>query len=454
MILFKSYDIELEDKMIIAKFGGTSLADSNQFKKVYDIVRSRDDRKFVVVSAPGKRFKEDNKITDLLYLTHAHTKYSVPYNPVFKLIEERFLAIKKELNLSVNLEREFEIIRENLDKKCDEDYIVSRGEYLSALLLADYLGCDFVDAKDIIFFNYDGSINSEKTNLKIKEATKNCEKAIIPGFYGAYPDGSIKTFSRGGSDITGAIVAGAINATMYENWTDVSGFLMADPRIVKNPKQISKITYQELRELSYMGASVLHDEAVFPVRQAGIPINIKNTNEPENPGTIIIGNDNIEENYENNYIITGIAGKKNFTIFYVHKEHMANQVGIIKSALEVFEDRGISIDHIPSGIDSFSIVLPTESVDKFSYEIVEELKVRCGADAVKAHNNLSLITTVGINMASRPGISAKVFTALGKNNINIRMIDQGSSEINIIVGVENKDFEIAIKSIYEAFIND
>lgn len=437
----------------VAKFGGTSLAEANQFKKVRDIVKNNDERKFVVVSAPGKRFKEDNKITDMLYLTHAHTKYSVPYNPVFTIIEERFLAIKNELNLSVDLKYEFEIIREQLDNKCDEDYIVSRGEYLSAILLADYLGCKFIDAKDVIFFNYDGTVNSEKTKLKLKEATEKCDKAIIPGFYGQYPDGSIKTFSRGGSDITGAIVASAVNAEMYENWTDVSGFLVADPRIIENPKQIKKITYQELRELSYMGASVLHDEAVFPVREAGIPINIKNTNEPENPGTIITGNNQNEESYENDYVITGIAGKKNFTTFYVQKEHMADEVGVIRSALQIFEDRGISIDHIPSGIDSFSIVLPSESVEKVTYEIVEELKSKCKIDMVKVHNNLSLITTVGIKMASKPGISAKLFSALGSNNINIRMIDQGSSEINIIVGVENKDFEKAIKVIYDVFIN-
>lgn len=436
----------------VAKFGGTSLADANQFKKVYDIVKDNDERKYVVVSAPGKRFKEDNKITDMLYLTHAHTKYSVPYNPVLTIIEERFLAIKNELNLSVDLKHEFEIIREQLDNKCEEDYIVSRGEYISALLMADYLGCEFIDAKDVIFFNYDCTLDIQKTNKKLKEVTENCQKAIIPGFYGAYPDGSIKTFSRGGSDITGAVVARAVNADMYENWTDVSGFLVADPRIIKDPKQIKKITYQELRELSYMGASVLHDEAVFPVREAGIPINIKNTNEPENAGTIIIGNNEMEEGYENDYIITGIAGKKNFTIFYVYREHMANEVGIIKSALEVFSDRGISIDHIPSGIDSFSVVLPTESVEKFKHEIIEELRSKCKADVVKVHNNLSLITTVGINMASKPGISAKLFSALGKNNINIRMIDQGSSEINIIVGVENNDFEKAIKSIYDAFV--
>lgn len=436
----------------VAKFGGTSLADASQFKKVHDIVENNDERKFVVVSAPGKRFKDDNKITDLLYLTHAHIKYSVPYDPVLSIIEDRFLKIKEELNLSADLNREFAIIRENLNNKCDEDYVVSRGEYLSAVLLADYLKCTFIDAKDVIFFNYDGSVNNTKTKEKLKEFTKDVKKAVIPGFYGSYPDGSIKTFSRGGSDITGAIVASAVNADMYENWTDVSGFLMADPRIVKNPKQIKKITYQELRELSYMGASVLHDEAVFPVREAGIPINIKNTNEPENPGTIIIGNGDTEESYENEYIITGIAGKKNFTIFYVYKEHMANEVGIIKAALEVFESRGISIDHIPSGIDSFSIVLPTESVEKYSYEILEELKAKLKTDTIKIHNNLSLVTTVGINMASRPGISAKLFSALGNNNINIRMIDQGSSEINIIVGVANKDFEAAIKAIYEAFV--
>ncbi len=436
----------------VAKFGGTSLADASQFKKVYDIVKNNDERKFVVVSAPGKRFKEDNKITDLLYLTHAHTKYSVPYNPVFTIIEERFLKIKEELNLSVDIEYEFKIIREKLNHKCDEDYIVSRGEYISAILLADYLGCTFIDAKDVILFNFDGTVNTAKTREKLIEYTKDVKKAVIPGFYGSYPDGSIKTFSRGGSDITGAIVASCINADMYENWTDVSGFLMADPRIVKSPKQIKKITYQELRELSYMGASVLHDEAVFPVREVGIPINIKNTNEPENPGTIIIGNGDMEEGYENEYIITGIAGKKNFTIFYVHKEHMANEVGIIRKALEIFEARDISVDHIPSGIDSFSIVLPSESVEKFGYEIVDELKTKLKADTVKLHSNLSLVTTVGINMASRPGISAKLFSALGSNNINIRMIDQGSSEINIIVGVENKDFEKAIRAIYEAFV--
>lgn len=437
----------------VAKFGGTSMADAVQFKKVYDIIKSEDDRKFVVVSAPGKRFKDDNKITDLLYLTHAHIKYSVPYAPVLKIIEERFNLIKNELNLTIDLEYEFNVIKENLNNKCHEDYIVSRGEYLSAMLLADYLKCDFIDAKDVIFFNYDGTVNKEKTHEKLMAVLNNPNKAVIPGFYGSYPDGSIKTFSRGGSDITGSIIASAAGADVYENWTDVSGFLMADPRIVNNPKQIKKITYQELRELSYMGASVLHDEAIFPARQAGIPINIRNTNEPDNPGTIIVSDDEkVHEGNGDNHIITGVAGRKNFAVFYIHKEHMANEVGVIKNALEVFEDRGLSIDHIPSGIDSFSIVLPAESVERITHEIVEELKIKCKAESVDVYKNLSLITTVGIKMAYKPGISAKLFTALGGNNINIRMIDQGSSEINIIVGVEDKDFEKAIQAIYNAFV--
>lgn len=428
------------------------MADSVQFKKVQTIVLSDDDRKLVVVSAPGKRFKEDNKITDLLYLTHAHIKYSVPYGPVFKIIEDRFYSIKNDLNLTTDLDKEFEIIKKNLDNKCEEDYIVSRGEYLSAILLADYLKCDFIDAKDVIFFNYDGTINKEKTHEKLNNELKNSKKAIIPGFYGSYPDGSIKTFSRGGSDITGSIIASAVGADAYENWTDVSGFMMADPRIVKNPKQIKKISYTELRELSYMGASVLHDEAVFPARQAGIPINIRNTNDPDNPGTIIVSDDKALETNGYEDVITGIAGRKNFTVFYIHKEHMANEVGVIKNALEVFEGRGISIDHIPSGIDSFSVVLPSDGIERITHELVEELKAKCKADSVHVYKNLSLITTVGLKMAYKPGISAKLFAALGENNINIRMIDQGSSEINIIVGVEDKDFENAIKAIYNAFV--
>jgi aspartate kinase len=436
----------------VAKFGGTSMANAVQFKKVHDIIVSDEERKFIVVSAPGKSYNEDNKITDLLYLTYAHIKYSVPYAQVFKIIEDRFNSIKEKLNLNIDLDHEFEIIKKNLDNKCDEDYIASRGEYLTAMLMADYLQCDFIDAENVIMFNYNGTIDSKRTDEKLKKTLSGCKKAVIPGFYGAYPDGSIKTFSRGGSDITGSIIAASVGADIYENWTDVSGFLMADPRIVEYPEQIKKITYQELRELSYMGASVLHDEAVFPARQSGIPINIRNTNEPDNAGTLIVRDGYDCGSYKNDHIITGIAGRKDFTIFDVHKEHMANEVGIVKKALEIFEDKGLSIDHIPSGIDSFSIVLPTESVKRNTHEIVEELKVKCDADTITVHKNLSLITTVGVKMAYQPGISAKVFSALGENNINIRMIDQGSSEINIIVGVEDKDFENAIRAIYNVFV--
>ncbi len=436
----------------VAKFGGSSMADSGQFKKVHDIINSDEERKYIVVSAPGKRFKEDNKITDLLYLTHAHTKFTVSYTHVFTIIEERFNTIKDELNLNINLEHEFKIIKQRLDEKCEEDYIVSRGEYLSALLLADYLKCDFIDAKDVIFFNYDGTLDNAKTHEKLIEKLSKSKKAIIPGFYGSYPDGSIKTFSRGGSDVTGSIIASVVNADIYENWTDVSGFLMADPRIVNNPRQIKNITFQELRELSYMGASVLHEEAVFPVMQAGIPINIRNTNEPDNPGTLIVSDEEKFKSNGNDSIITGIAGKKNFAVFYIHKEHMANEIGVIRRALEVFEDRGLSIDHIPSGIDSFSIILPAESVEKITHEIVDEIKKKCNADSVTVIKNLSLITTVGVKMAYKPGISARLFAALGENNINIRMIDQGSSEINIIVGVKDNDFEDAMRAIYAAFV--
>lgn len=436
----------------VVKFGSTSMADASQFKKVNEIIKKDEGRKVIVVSSPGKRFKQDNKITDLLHLTYAHTKYSVSYAPVLKIIEDRFNSIKEELELIIDLEREFQLIKDELDNKCGEDYIVSRGEYLSAMLLAGYMQYDFIDAKNVIFFNYDGAVDKDKTYEKIAEALKTSKGAIIPGFYGSYPDGSIKTFSRGGSDITGSIIAAAVKADVYENWTDVPGFLMADPRIVKDAKQIKEITYRELRELSYMGNSVFHDEAVFPARQAGIMINIRNTNEPDNPGTIIIGDGkNIAENDDDN-LITGIVGKKNFSVLYIRKEHMANEVGVIRKALEVFDDRGISVGHILSGIDSFSIVLRTEEVARISHELTDELKLKCTAETVHMHNNLSLIVIAGIKTVSRSAVSAKLFTALGDNGININMIDQGLNESNITIGVEEKDFENAIKAIYYEFV--
>lgn len=434
----------------VAKFGGSSVADACQFKKVKDIIEAEKSRRYVVVSAPGKRHSEDNKITDLLYLCHAHIKYSVPYEQVFNIIAKRYQGIIEELGLDIDINYYLDEIKSNINDDVNIDYLVSRGEYLNAIIMAELLGYDFVDAKDIIFFNYNGQVDFEKTNNKIVEMLNKHKKAVIPGFYGILENGKIKTFSRGGSDITGSIISKAIGADIYENWTDVSGFLMADPRIVDNPKQINKITYRELRELSYMGATVLHDEAIFPVRDAGIPINIRNTNNPDNRGTIIIDGEDSDDS--KNQVITGIAGKKNFTVIAIHKEHMANEVGFIKKVLEIFEEKNISIEHIPSGIDSVSIVISSEDIEQYLHDIVEQIKIKCNATSVKIYENMGLVATVGRNMVYKKGVAGKLFTALGENDVNIRMIDQGSSEINIIVGVENKDFEKAIKAIYGAFV--
>lgn len=434
----------------ITKFGGSSLADAKQFKKVKEIIKADQNRRFVVVSAAGKRDKEDNKITDLLYLCHAHMTYHVSSESVFAIIEERFLQIKRELNLHYPIEKELLLLKEQLQGKISLDYLVSRGEYLTALLMAEYLQYDFVDAKDIICFHYDGNIDFDKTKEACDTFLETHHNFVIPGFYGAYPDGDIRILSRGGSDITGSILARIINADMYENWTDVSGILMADPRIVHHPKQIEKITYSELRELSYMGANVLHEDAIFPVKDKNIPINILNTNHPEEAGTIIV--DTADDLSSNKQIITGIAGKKDFSVVAIYKNHMSNEVGIIKRALEVFEKYHISIEHIPSGIDSFSVVVNSTDIQNNKYDIVADIKKMCGCDKVKVIDEIALIATVGRHMSSRPGMSGKLFKVLGENNINIRMIAQGSDEINIIVGVENRDFEKTIAVIYESFV--
>lgn len=434
----------------ITKFGGSSLADKNQFQKVKTIIHSDEDRRFVVVSAAGRRDKNDNKITDLLYLCHAHTMYHVSCDPVFSIIEERFLSIKEELGLQYPIEEELAAIKKQLHEGIPLDDLASRGEYLTARLMAEYLDFSFVDAKDIIRFSYDGSIDFDTTRKNCEAFMKQHENFVIPGFYGSYPDGSIHVLSRGGSDITGSILARVMNADMYENWTDVSGILMADPRIVPHPKRIDKITYSELRELSYMGANVLHEDAIFPVKEKNIPINILNTNHPEASGTIIVDTD--DDPSSNKQIITGIAGKKDFSVIAIYKNHMSNEIGIIRRALEVFEKYQISIEHIPSGIDSFSVVVNSSDIQNNKYDIVSDIKKACGCDAVKIIDNIALIATVGRHMSYRPGISGRLFQVLGENEINIRMIAQGSEEINIIVGVENKDFEKTIAVIYENFV--
>lgn len=434
----------------IAKFGGTSVANANQFRKVQAIVEADERRRYVVVSAPGKRHGEDNKVTDLLYLCHAHLKYSVPYDQVFDIIYDRYVEIVRELELDFDIKPYLDEIKSKMIKNISIDYLVSRGEYLNALIMAKLLEYDFIDAKEVIFFDNNGSIDFDKTEEMMSKQLSEHPKAVIPGFYGSTPDGKVKIFSRGGSDITGAIVARMAQAEVYENWTDVSGFLMTDPRIVKDPKPIERITYRELRELSYMGASVLHEEAIFPVRDIGIPINIRNTNEPENPGTIITNNIKYKRN--DNNIITGIAGKKEFTVIAIHKNHMNSEVGFIRKLLSILEMNNITIEHIPSGIDTVSIVISDSQLDNKLNIIIDEINKKCNPDSLNVYTNMALIATVGNNMAYTPGISAKLFTALGDEGINIRMIDQGSSEINIIVGIEDKDFENAIRAIYNAFV--
>ena len=434
----------------VAKFGGSSVSDAIQLAKVKNIVEADPDRRFVVVSAPGKRFNEDNKITDLLYLCKTHIDHNVPYDQVFQVICDRYVAIEFNLGVDVDLRMHFDEINQNLRGGATEDYIASRGEYLNALLTAAYLGYDFVDTAGLIQFDAKGRFLNGKTDEALRAELAKHERAVLPGFYGTTPDGKIKTFSRGGSDITGSLVAKAADADVYENWTDVSGFLMADPRIVHHAKPISTISYKELRELSYMGASVLHEDAIYPVRAADIPINIRNTNEPDDPGTIITA----EASGKEDTIITGIAGHKNFTVIGIYKNMMSAERGFVKRLLEILDDYEVPLEHMPSGIDTISVVISEKKLNGKLDDVLEEIQRKLQPDTIDIFENMSLIATVGSGMAKRRGVSAKLFAALSEAGVNIRMIDQGSSEMNIIVGVENKDFETAIKAIYKTFVDD
>ncbi len=434
----------------VAKFGGSSVSDAIQLAKVKEIVEYDPDRRYVVVSAPGKRFNEDNKVTDLLYLCKAHIDHNVPYDQIFQVIYDRFVAIEYNLGIDVNLQEEFRLINQNLKSGASEDYIASRGEYLSALITAAYLGYDFVDTAGLIQFDERGKLLNEETNNALAQELLKHEKAVLPGFYGTYPDGRIKTFSRGGSDITGSLVARAVKADVYENWTDVSGFLMADPRIVKDAKPISTISYKELRELSYMGASVLHEDAVYPVRAVGIPINIRNTNNPKDPGTTITAKASPKEDT----IIAGIAGHKDFTVIGIYKSMMNDDRGFVRRLLEILDSYDVPLEHMPSGIDTISIVVSDKYLNGKLDDIVEEIQRTLQPETIDIFEKMALIATVGKGMAKRLGVSAKLFTALYEAGVNIRMIDQGSSEMNIIIGVENKDFETAIRAIYGAFVED
>lgn len=434
----------------VAKFGGSSVADAEQFKKVKSIVRSDPDRRFVVVSAAGKRFSGDNKLTDLLLLVNAHVAYHVDCTQLLKDIENRFVEIANDLKLTYPIAEKFEEFSSVIESLSPE-YIVSRGEWFTARLMAEYLGMPFLDAADAIVFRHDGTVDMERTATQMKDAVQRLGSFVLPGFYGATIDGTIKLFQRGGGDITGAVLARCIDAHIYENWTDVSGFLSADPRIVDDPRTIHRITFDEMRELSYMGASVLQEEAIFPVREVGIPIQIKNTNDPERRGTII--RETAEEGARE-HLITGIAGKKDFLAVHVSKAHMSNSVGIIRRALGVFERYGVSVEHIPTGVDSFGIVVNGSDVEDKIYLIVNDLQQELQPDSVTVVDKLALISVVGRNMSRRPGTSGRVFGALGEAGINIRMITQSSQEISIIMGVNNEDFERAINVIYQAFVAD
>ncbi len=433
----------------VAKFGGTSLADAQQIRKVRAIVQSDTNRRYVVPSAPGKRNNRDRKITDLLYLCHAHVKQNVPFDEVFSIIEDRYLSIIRELDLRLDLRPDLEEVKRQISAGASADYTASRGEYLTGIILSELLGYDLVDPYEIVFFNDSGRLDEKRTQAAIEKHLALHERAVIPGFYGRTHDEKIKTFPRGGSDITGAIIARGVHAEVYENWTDVSGLLMADPNIVTHPRPIDTVTYKELRELAYMGAHVLHDEAIFPVREAGIPVKIKNTNRPDDPGTLIVQD---ADPITHTGTITGIAGKKEFTVLTIEKALMNAEIGYGRRLLSILEVNGISFEHMPSSIDTISLVVSDAQIKHKLDKVIQEIKAECNPDSVEVYPNMALIATVGRGMAYTPGIAAKLFLALGNNGINVRMIDQGSSEINIIVGIEIDDFEKAVCVIYNTFV--
>ncbi len=437
--------------MKVVKFGGSSMADAGQYRKVRDILMADPERKVVVVSAAGKRFSGDHKLTDLLYLCYAHIQYGVDCSTIFDAIANRYIDIRDDLGLSLPIEVDLELLKHRIDaKEISQEELVSRGEYLSAKLMAAYLGFQFVDAADWVKFNMDGTVNEKDSYEALRSQVILGYGAVIPGFYGAMPDGTIHTFSRGGSDITGALAAAALDADVYENWTDVSGILMADPRIVDDPQAIPEVTYDELRELSYSGAQVLHEDSIFPVREKNIPVNIRNTNDPSAPGTMIQAA--FAGDHDPDRFITGITGKKDFSIISLSKRGMSNQVGVLRKVLTVLERHGISVDYVPNGIDNVSVVLPTSSIEKELYTIMAEIKKEAQPDTLDVHHQIAVVAAVGRKMAFRPGISGKIFAALGESGINIRMINQGPDELNIIFGVDNRDFKEAIRVLYNSFV--
>ena len=432
----------------VVKFGGSSLANAEQFQKVGEIIRSEESRRYVVPSAPGKRFDGDTKVTDMLYSCYEAAEAGQEFAGKLQAIKERFQEIIRGLSLELSLDGEFEQIAADFSAHAGKEYAASRGEFLNGKVMAAYLGYEFVDAAEVIRFDKNGVLEAEKTNKLLGKRLAKCEKAVIPGFYGAEDGGKVRTFSRGGSDVTGSLVAKAIMADRYENWTDVSGFLVTDPRIVDNPAVIETITYRELRELSYMGATVLHEDAIFPVRKEGIPINIRNTNHPEDKGTFIVESTCRKPKYT----ITGIAGKKGFCSINIEKSMMNSEIGFGRKVLQVFEDQGISFEHIPSGIDTLTVYVHQDEFEEKEQQVIAGIHRAVSPDFVEMESDLALIAVVGRGMKSTRGTAGRIFSALAHANVNVKMIDQGSSELNIIIGVENRDFETAIKAIYDIFV--
>ncbi len=432
----------------VLKFGGSSLADAEHFRQVADIVKSDPTRRYVVASAPGKRKSGDAKITDLLYKCYELATNEEDITDVFEEIKSRYTGIIADLGIDLDLTEAFEKIRLSVLHSSGRDYVASRGEYLNAMILAKYLGFNFLDAKKAIFFNEDGSFNAEKTNDAMRDALSHMEYAVVPGFYGSMPNGTIKTFSRGGSDITGSIVARAVSATIYENWTDVSGFLMADPRIIDSPKPIQTITYKELRELSYMGATVLHEDAIFPVRYSKIPINIRNTNRPEDKGTFIVP----ETDDMGEHVITGIAGRTGFSSITIEKAMMNAELGLGRKVLQVLEENGISFEHFPSGIDTMTVIVSTKALAEKRGDVLAGICKNVNPENVFVEENIALLAVVGRGMVKAKGTAARIFMSLANAGVNIRMIDQGSSELNIIIGVDANDYITALGAIYNEFV--
>ena len=432
----------------VVKFGGSSLASAEQFQKVGDIIRSDEQRRYVVPSAPGKRFKTDTKVTDMLYGCYDLAEADKNFDQELSAIKQRYQEIIDGLKLELSLEKEFAVIAESFKAKAGSSYAASRGEYLNGIIMANYLGYEFIDAAEVIFFDGEGNFDGDKTYSVLPERLAACKSAVIPGFYGSLPDGTVQTFSRGGSDVTGAIVAKAARVDVYENWTDVSGVLVADPGIIDNPEGIEVITYRELRELAYMGFNVLHEDAIFPVRQEGIPINIRNTNRPSDNGTWIVGS----TCQKPKYVITGIAGKQGFCAINIEKDMMNAEIGFGRKVLQAFEENGISFEHVPSGIDTMTVFAHQDEFMHKEQQVVACIHRLARPDDIEIESDLALIAVVGRGMKSTRGTAGRIFSALAHSNVNVRMIDQGSSELNIIIGVSNEDFETAIRAIYDIFV--